>query len=167
MTLGVAGLAVSAGVAAFGFFAPQPLVRMAGYATEVFNPKSAKHVNIIIEDTLRDIEGGLRFRIIGYLQNYYDLSRSAFGENNAGVNVANLVEYGTTDSRVIELQEIGFSRGVATSLVRRHLERLQFADSGELIAIDVDQLLRRLEGGSEAHTEVSSILVKSLTAPIQ
>lgn len=135
-----------------------------GLRTEAFNPDSAKHVNIIIEETLRDIEGGLRFRIIGYLQNFYDLSRIALGSELAGINVANLVEYGTTDQRAIELQEIGFSRDVAATLIEKHATRLKFDDEGELVSVDVEALLKELTDTSDVADEVTNILVKVRTA---
>lgn len=129
---------------------------------EAFNPNSAKHINLVIEWTLRDIEGGLRFRIIAYLQNFYDMSVLALGQENSGTNVATLVEYGTTDSRAIELQEIGFSRGVATELLSDHADCLRFSASGELEEIDETALLVGENLGEEACSEVASILVKSV-----
>ncbi|MGC8480171.1 MAG: DEAD/DEAH box helicase, partial [Acidimicrobiales bacterium] len=104
--------------------------------TESFDATSAKHINLVIEWTLRDIEGGLRFRIIAYLQNFYDISVLALGAENAGINVATLVEYGTTDPHAIELQEIGFSRGVAMELLTKHADCISFSDA--LDEIDVE-----------------------------
>lgn len=40
---------------------------------ERFDPSSPKHINIIIEDMMKDLETGLRFKIISYLENYHDL----------------------------------------------------------------------------------------------
>lgn len=144
-----------------GFITFRDFDQPTGYNTEPFNQRSPKHVNIIIEETLRDIEGGLRFRIIGYLQNYHDLSRAALGADRAGVNLASLVEYGTTDQRVVELQEIGFSRSVAGVLVRDHPELLSFTASGELVGIEVAPLVAALVNAPDAREEVRNILVKT------
>ncbi|UPL18645.1 DEAD/DEAH box helicase [Microbacterium aurugineum] len=130
-----------------------------GFRTEPFT-SSSKQVNFVIEETLRDIEGGLRFRIIGYLQNYYDLSRRALGADESGHNLANLVEYGTTDARVVELQEIGFSRATAGALVRNYGKLLEFTDHGELFGLQVESLLVALKDEPEARDEVSNIFVK-------
>ena len=54
--------------------------------TEAFDADNPKHINIVIEDTLRDLETGLRFKIISYLENYYDLSVKALGVEEAGLN---------------------------------------------------------------------------------
>lgn len=128
---------------------------------EPFDAKSAKHINLVIEWTLRDIEGGLRFRIIGYLQNFYDISVLALGRAAAGINVATLVEYGTVDSRAIELQEIGFSRDVATELLTEHVDSLSFTADGELAEIDDVLLLSRAELSEEARSEIERIFVKA------
>jgi hypothetical protein len=128
--------------------------------TEQFNQRSGKHINLVIEWTMRDIEGGLRFKITGYLENYYDLSLSALGQEGAGINVASLVEYGSTDSRVIELQQIGFSRGVASKLVNDHSDCLVFYDSGELQSIDDETLLQRSDLDASVVEETTSILFK-------
>lgn len=128
--------------------------------TERFDSKSAKHVNLIIEWTLRDIEGGLRFRIIGYLQNFYDVSVMALGREAAGVNVATLVEYGTTDPRAIQLQEVGFGRAVATELLTDHAAALRFSTDDELEAFNYEAVLASTTLSEEARAEVESIMVK-------
>lgn len=128
--------------------------------TDVFNPNSAMHINLIIEWTLRDIEGGLRFRIIAYLQNYFEMSVLALGAPHAGVNVATLVEYGTADERAVELQEIGFSRGVATKLLEEHSDCMTFSDNGVLEAFDDGRLLAKEGVDQEVSTEVQNILTK-------
>lgn len=127
---------------------------------ERFNADSAKHINIIIEETLRDLEGGLRFRVIGYLENYYDISAQVLGMEPAGVNLANLVEFGSTDPKVVELQEVGFSRGVAIKLLANHSDVLHFAQNGELDSVNDAVLLGRVNLDEEARREAESILLK-------
>lgn len=128
---------------------------------EDFDPNSAKHINIVIEDTLRDIEGGLRFHIMSYLQNFYDIDVAARGADKAGINIATLVEYGTTDSRAIELQEIGFSRNTASKLLIEHAASLHFSSQGELESIDTIAILGDENIDKDVEIEVKNILVKS------
>lgn len=128
--------------------------------TEPFDSESAKHINLIIEWTLRDIEGGLRFRIIGYLQNFFDVSTMALGREASGINVATLVEYGTTDKRAIQLQEVGFGRAVASELLADHSESLQFSDTDELEGFDYERILESTTLTEEARAEVENIMVK-------
>lgn len=133
---------------------------------EPFDRDSAKHVNLIIEWTLRDIEGGLRFRIIGYLQNFFDISLMTLGGEGAGINVATLVEYGTADRRAIQLQEVGFSRAVATELLTEHADALQFSVDDELEEFDHEAVLASTSLSDESRAEVENIMVKvQVTAP--
>lgn len=128
--------------------------------SEPFSAKSAKHVNLVIEWTLRDIEGGLRFRIIGYLQNFFDISVAAIGIDGAGINVATLVEYGTADRRAIELQEVGFGRAVTMELLSNHEDALQFSASGELEEFNYEAVIASESLSDEARAEIESIMVK-------
>lgn len=129
--------------------------------TEDFNSNDPKHINLIIEETMRDIENGLRFKIISYLENYYDLSVEALGKAEAGINIAKLVEYGSRDPKVISLQEVGFSRSVALDLLAKHLEFLTFTSEGELDAVDVEALCIREDLDEDLRAEVVNILRKS------
>lgn len=128
---------------------------------ERFNRNSAKHINLIIEWTLRDIEGGLRFRIMGYLQNFSDISVKALGREQSGINVATLVEYGTTDLRAIQLQEIGFGRSVATELLANHFTALLFSESDELEGFNYQAVLESADLSDEARSEIENIMVKA------
>lgn len=128
--------------------------------TVAFDANSAQHINVIIENTMRDLEGGLRFKIISYLENYYDLSVRALGVDHAGKNLATLVEYGSTDPKVINLQEIGFSRGVALKLLGNFADFLAFGVDEELEAIDRERLLSNNDLDDETRAEVENILAK-------
>lgn len=136
----------------------------ASLVTERFDPNDPKHINMVIEDTLRDLETGLRFKIISYLENYYDLSVQALGADEAGLNVAKLVEYGSSDLRVINLQEVGFSRGVALDLLAKHADHLTFTDAGELAAVELDALLAVADLEDDTREEVTNVLRKVPTS---
>jgi superfamily II DNA/RNA helicase len=127
--------------------------------TEVFDRKRPSHVNRVIERAFSDLEGGLRFRIIGYLQNYRALSVSAVGEESAGVDLAALVEYGTVDPRAIQLQEIGLSRSTAAAVLEYAGRWLQFNDAGELEDIDRVRVLAQPEFDEETLSELRGVLM--------
>ena len=131
---------------------------------EVFNPNNPKHINLIIEDMMKDLETGLRFKIINYLENYHDLSVEALGVQAAGVNIAKLVEYGSTDPKVINLQEVGFSRAVALELLGQYSELLSFTSNSELDAVELDALLAVSDLDADVRDEVENILLKSVRA---
>lgn len=127
----------------------------------VFNPSNAKHINIIIESMMKDLENGLRFKIIGYLENYHDISVEVLGAQGAGVNIAKLVEYGTTDPKIINLQEVGFSRAVALELLDKHSALLTFTSHDELDEVEVESLLAVSNLDTDVRDEVENILRKS------
>ena len=149
-----------------GWITYRDYTREESLVKEPFNRNSAKHVNLIIEWTLRDIEGGLRFRIIGYLQNFFDVSVTALGRERSGINVATLVEYGTSDKRAIQLQEIGFGRTVAAELLVEHLDALQFTAQDELEEFDFELVLGRPNLSEDARAEIENIMRKDITAAV-
>lgn len=132
--------------------------------TEDFDSRSPRHINLVIEWTLKDIENGLRFRIIGYLQNFFDMSVAALGREAAGINVATLVEYGTTDERAIQVQELGFSRAVAAELLSDHSGTLYFSAQNELEQFDYEVALQSDTLSDEARAEIENIMVKDEVA---
>lgn len=132
---------------------------------ERFDPSSPKHINIIIEGMMKDLETGLRFKIISYLENYHDLSVEALGVQGAGVNIAKLVEYGSTDPKAINLQDIGFSRAVALELLDKYLAFLVFAENDELDTVDLDALMALPDLDSDVMAEVENILRKRQPLP--
>jgi DNA helicase-like protein len=128
--------------------------------TDPFDKDNPRHVNVLIEKTLTDIENGLRFRIVGYLQNYYDLSEMVLGPDASGINVATLVEYGTIDKKAIELQEVGFSRDVARELLMRCEQFISFSQENELDNLDYVEILKVEELSDQAHVELENIMMK-------
>jgi hypothetical protein len=151
---------------AIRYHADQGVVRYRDYTVspylieEPFKADDPKQINRIIEETMRDLETGLRFKIISYLENYYDLTVQAFGADSAGLNVAKLVEYGSSDPRMINLQEVGFTRGVALDLLAKHESFLTFTTTGDLDAVDLDGLLSDSEVSDETKGELENILRK-------
>ena len=128
--------------------------------TEQFDPDSPRHINIIIEETLKDLENGLKFKIIGYLDNYFDICVRTLGAAHSGVNVAMLVEFGTADPLAVQLQEIGFSRSVATELLINYKESLQFSYDEQLMKFDYEVVLNNRQLSEEARKEIETIMEK-------
>lgn len=128
---------------------------------EPFKAGDPKQINRIIEETMRDLETGLRFKIISYLENYFDLTVQALGSAKAGMNVAKLVEYGSSDAKVINLQEVGFTRGVALDLLSKHTKHLVFTVDDELETVDLDGLLAEPELTGDLRAELENILRKA------
>ncbi len=70
-----------------------------GKRTQVqFDINNIIHVNSKINELINNIEGVLRFTFEKYFNNYFSLLSNILGEENAGVNWANYLEYGTRNS---------------------------------------------------------------------
>ncbi|MCD2499076.1 DEAD/DEAH box helicase [Microbacterium nymphoidis] len=152
---------------AIRYHAKQGVVKYHDYSVspylieEPFKAGDQKQINRIIEETMRDLETGLRFKIISYLENYFDLTVEALGPANAGMNVAKLVEYGSSDPKVINLQEVGFTRGVSLDLLSKYTKYLAFTVDDELEKVDLDGLIAEPEIAEDVMAELENILRKA------
>ncbi|MCC7004740.1 DEAD/DEAH box helicase [Candidatus Nomurabacteria bacterium] len=116
-----------------------------------------KQINIIIEQIMSDIENGLRFKIEKYFLNYYLISKYVLGEENAGQDWSEFIEYGTTDKRVIEMQNLGFSRGASRYLISEHGNFLSFSENEELLDVSEGELINAFDTKNEHYEEVKEI----------
>lgn len=110
----------------------------------VFDKKNPKHVNILIEDIIEDIEYVLRFLFEKYFNQYDQVVINILGEDQAGENWANLLEYGTQNRVVIALQNIGLSRHTAISIYNKGRAALVIEDS-KLKSVNKEVLQKRYE----------------------
>ena len=134
---------------------------MAGYRNgtpsyEVFD-NSKHHINILIGNIIDDIEGVLRFLFEKYFNTYYAMLVELFGEENAGVNWATFLEYGTQNSIVIALQNYGLSRHSADYIFKNFKDCLKI-EGDKLIEINIKKLKSRLSKEEVEYDEISSIL---------
>ena len=104
---------------------------------------SVEHVNIIINELIDDIENVLRFQFEKYFNNYYAILIEVLGDDNAGSNWATFLEYGSQNSIVIGLQNLGLSRHTANYLYNRHRSCL-IVENNKLVDIDLIRLRRQL-----------------------
>lgn len=121
--------------------------------SEVFDKKNKKHVNILIENIIEDIEYILRFLLEKYFNHYYQLLKDIIGEDKAGESWANLLEYGTQNRIIIALQNIGVSRNTALKIFKNHKNALLF-ENNKLIGVDKAILLEELSEFSLEYEEV-------------
>ena len=134
---------------------------MAGYKNgkpsyEVFD-NSKHHINILIGNIIDDIEGVLRFLFEKYFNTYYAMLVELFGEENAGVNWATFLEYGTQNSIVIALQNYGLSRHSADYIFKNFKDCLKI-EGDKLVEINIKKLKSKLSKEEIEYDEISSIL---------
>lgn len=124
---------------------------------EKFNKRDKKHINLLIENTIDDIEYILRFLLEKYFNHYYQILVKFFGEENAGENWATLLEYGTQNRIVIALQNLGISRNTAIKIYRNHKASLTIID-GKLNAVNKTMLLNVFSKESLEYDEIRKVL---------
>lgn len=127
-----------------------------GPMLETFN-NSKRHINILISDIIEDIESVLRFLFEKYFNNYYAMLVEILGEENAGVNWATFLEYGSQNSIIIALQNYGLSRHSSNFLFKNYKACLKTEDD-KLIEINTQQLKAKLSNEEIEYDEISSIL---------
>jgi Superfamily II helicase len=123
---------------------------------EKFN-NSKHHINILIGNIIDDIENVLRFLFEKYFNNYYTMLVEILGEENAGVNWATFLEYGTQNTIVISLQNYGLSRHSADFIFKKYKDCLKI-EGEKLIEIKTKKLKSRLSQEEIEYDEISSIL---------
>ncbi len=103
-----------------------------------FDKENEFHINKLINDVVSDIENILKFKIKNYVSNYQALLKN---KENLNVNVADwesYIEYGTTDNKTIEIQNLGFPRNIAIFLRDKYLYAFKKNNMG--IICDVDEI---------------------------
>jgi superfamily II DNA/RNA helicase len=123
---------------------------------EVFD-NSKHHINVLIGNIIDDIESVLRFLFEKYFNNYYAMLVEILGEDNAGVNWATFLEYGTQNTIVIALQNYGLSRHSADYIFKKFKDCLKI-EKDKLIEINIKKLKSRLSKEEIEYDEISSIL---------
>lgn len=128
-----------------------------GIKLEHFNG-SKQHINILIGSIIDDIEYVLRFLLEKYFNNYYAMLVEILGEENAGVNWATFLEYGTQNSIVIALQNYGLSRHSADYLYKNFKDCLKI-EGDSLVEINLQKLKQKLDKEAIEYDEINLILL--------
>jgi hypothetical protein len=124
---------------------------------EAFDLKNKKHINIVIENTIDDLEYVLRFLFEKYFNHYYQILVKILGEENAGENWATLLEYGTQNRIIIALQNIGLSRNTAIRIFQNNKDALTIIDN-KLSSVDKAKLLKTLKKDTLEYEEIRKVL---------
>ncbi|KQT15107.1 hypothetical protein ASG31_16025 [Chryseobacterium sp. Leaf404] len=124
---------------------------------ETFKKSNRRHINLLIEKIIDDIEYVLRFLLEKYFNHYYQILFNIVGEQKAGENWATLLEYGTQIPQVIALQNIGLTRNTAIKIFRDHRKTLVLREN-KLIGVDKAQLLNQFRRSSLEYDEIKRSL---------
>ena len=105
-----------------------------------FNKENEFHINKLINDVVSDIENILRFKIKNYISNYQALLKNKENSNINVVDWESYIEYGTTDSKIIEIQNLGFPRNIAIFLRDKYLDAFEKNNMGIICNVDESYL---------------------------
>ncbi|WP_415396278.1 DEAD/DEAH box helicase [Sulfurimonas sp. CS5] len=119
---------------------------------EIFNSKSQKHINMVVNEVIASIDNLLRFKLKNYFENYHNILKEKLGAENAGANWADYLEYGTTDFKVIELQNISIPRHLAQYILDNHENCLLF-ENNLLQSIAKDKMYQDFDTASSLYNE--------------
>lgn len=125
-----------------------------------FEKNNPQHLNIVINNLMSDIENVIRFKIKTYVNNYVLLiEQRNFSIQN---NWSDYLEYGTTDKLIIELQNLGFPRHLATYLMNHHKENFSFNNDGEIFGFNTEKLREEISQSEfkQALEELEEIFFK-------
>lgn len=118
-----------------------------------------KHINIVVNEVITNIENILRFKLKIYFDNYYNILVERLGEENAGVNWADYLEYGTSDKKIIELQNIGIPRHLSQYILKHHQNCLSWDEQGNLSKIDYPLLKNEFDKIKPEYKECEELLL--------
>lgn len=103
-----------------------------------FDSKSRQHINIIINELMADIDTSLRFKIKNYLLNYSLICNSRLLDTES-LKWVDYLEYGTTDSLVIGLQNLGIPRHLSNFIITEHYNCLHIENS-KIVNVDIQRM---------------------------
>jgi len=121
-----------------------------------FDKNNKKHLNVVINNLISDIDNFIRFKIRSYFENYNMLINSSLGDTAQVPNWAEYLEYGTTDYRVIELQNYGIPRHLALYLIENHGSSMNFEDINKA-PFEKKKVLELMDKDSDEFRELSEL----------
>lgn len=114
-----------------------------------FDKNNDFHINTLINNLVNDLENNVKYRIKTYVSNYQSILESTNLE--LACDWAEYIDYGTTDSDIIEIQNLGFSRTIAIFLLDHYSGLFIRNATGEIFDIDEEEL--RISIDKEKYSE--------------
>ena len=122
----------------------------------IFNKNNKEHINTLISNIIEGIEGTLRYSFEKYFTHYYTSLVEIFGEENAGANWSQFLEYGTQNRLSIALQNLGVSRHTANYILEKHKNAF-IIENNKLKGINKSKLLADVDKTNIEYEEIKSI----------
>lgn len=110
-----------------------------------FDKQNETLINKLINDVVGDLENILRFKIKNYVSNYQALLKNKNDSNSEISDWASYIEYGTTDTNTIGIQNLGFPRNLAIFLRDNYADAFIRNDGGIIQNVNEDYLLENID----------------------
>ena len=104
-----------------------------------FDKNNPIHINTLINNLIRNLENNIKYKIKSYVSNYQSILQTCGVDIEADWEA--YIDYGTTDSQIIDIQNLGFSRTMAMFLLDKYYDLFIKNEAGEIVDID-DQKLK-------------------------
>lgn len=104
-----------------------------------FDKNNTIHINALINNLIKDLENVIKYKIKNYVINYQSILRSC--EIDLECDWETYIDYGTTNTQIIDMQNLGFSRTMSMFLLERYKDLLIRNENGEITDVD-DKKLR-------------------------
>lgn len=122
-----------------------------------FDSENKSHINIVINNLLDDVEYVLRYLFEKYFNNYHQIISDILGDDKAGENYSQLLEYGSQNRVVIALQNVGISRNTALKVYNKARDGLTI-ENNKITAINKQKILSKFSPDSLEHDELLTLL---------
>lgn len=100
---------------------------------ENYNPHDKMQMNLIIADTLYELENVVRFKISNYFREFTEKTKELDPDSLIDNDWYEYIEYGTKDPLIIELEKIGFTRETASHIKANKDKLLIIGEGNSLI----------------------------------
>ena len=127
-----------------------------------FNPSNKRHINIVINKTISEIDSIIRFALKNYFENYYAILEYRDGKEHCGQDWALYMEHGTTKKELIEIQKLGVPRHLSKLFYDDFKGFITYNDDGELVSIKTTAICEKLNSTSKPeYAELKEALIEN------
>lgn len=103
-----------------------------------FDKNNSLHINTLINNLIKNLENNIKYKIKIYVGNYQSILRSC--DLDLECDWEEYIDYGTTNPKIIDIQNLGFSRTMAIFLLDKYPDLFIKSEIGEIIGIDDEKL---------------------------
>lgn len=103
-----------------------------------FDKNNSLHINTLINNLIKNLENNIKYKIKTYVGNYQSILRSC--DLDLECDWEEYIDYGTTNPKIIDIQNLGFSRTMAIFLLDKYPDLFIKSEIGEIIGIDDEKL---------------------------